>query len=110
MWEIFTAEQLYEGMTVGQVLYAVAYSGSRPTVPPGCPPRYAEVMEACWCTEPADRCAAKPCCCPLCLQQLLTTVADLGLRLMFMRFASRCCDTRWCHPPVFLVWNHQRRM
>ena len=57
VWEIFTAEQLYEGLTVGQVLYAVAYSGSRPTVPPGCPPRYAEVMEACWCSEPNDRCA-----------------------------------------------------
>ena len=60
VWEVFTAEQLYEGLTVGQVLYAVAYSGSRPTVPPGCPPRYAEVMEACWCSEPADRRALRP--------------------------------------------------
>jgi hypothetical protein len=34
---------------------AVAYQNWRPTVPPECPPGYAEIMTACWHQDPEQR-------------------------------------------------------
>lgn len=87
MWELYSGEALYEGMTVGQVLYAVVYDAKRPPIPDGCPPEYAALMRDCWKGDPVDRCAcraarrpcndacsprqqASPCCPPCCLVNL----------------------------------------
>jgi hypothetical protein len=55
VWELYSGEALYEGMTVGQVLYAVVYDAKRPSIPDGCPPEYAALMRDCWKGEPTDR-------------------------------------------------------
>lgn len=57
MWELYSGEALYEGMTVGQVLYAVVYDAKRPPILEGCPPEYAALMRDCWKSEPTKRCA-----------------------------------------------------
>lgn len=59
MWELYSGEALYEGMTVGQVLYAVVYDAKRPPIPDGCPPEYAALMRDCWKGDPVDRCACR---------------------------------------------------
>ena len=59
MWELYSGEALYEGMTVGQVLYAVVYDAKRPPIPDGCPPEYAALMRDCWKGDPIDRCACR---------------------------------------------------
>ena len=48
MWELYTSQQLFTGMTVAQVFYSVVYEQSRPEVPQGCPADFRELMEACW--------------------------------------------------------------
>lgn len=57
VWELYSGEALYEGMTVGQVLYAVVYDAKRPPILDGCPPEYAALMRDCWKSEPTERCA-----------------------------------------------------
>lgn len=57
VWELYTGEALFEGMTVGQVLYAVVYDNKRPGIPPGAPLAFASLMRDCWKTDPAQRCA-----------------------------------------------------
>lgn len=66
VWELHSGAALYEGMTVGQVLYAVVYDDKRPPAPDGCPPEYAALMHDCWKSEPSERCASfshSLCCC-----------------------------------------------
>ena len=55
VWELYSGEALFEGMTVGQVLYAVVYDNKRPAVPNGCPREYASLMRDCWKADPAQR-------------------------------------------------------
>ncbi len=45
----------FNGMTIGQVFWAVAVNDQRPDIPPECPPEYAELMQACWAREPSER-------------------------------------------------------
>ena len=58
MWELYTSQQLFPGMTVAQVFYSVVYEQSRPEVPQDCPTDFRGLMEACWHADERCRFAA----------------------------------------------------
>ncbi|KXZ52483.1 hypothetical protein GPECTOR_9g527 [Gonium pectorale] len=55
LWELLTCKVPYSDMTPLQAAVGVVQKGLRPGIPPNCPMALAEVMEACWTGNPAQR-------------------------------------------------------
>lgn len=55
VWEMYTGESLFKGLTVGQVFFMVVYEHHRPAIPEYCPEGFADIMRACWSIDPLDR-------------------------------------------------------
>eukprot|EP00877_Chromochloris_zofingiensis_P008128 jgi/Chrzof1/3569/Cz13g00210.t1 len=55
MWELYTGEEVFGDITMGQVFYMISYLNHRPTIPDHCPPAFADLMQRCWATEPDAR-------------------------------------------------------
>ena len=53
LWEVFTRQDVYSGLSAAQIIAKVAHEGLRPVVPPDCP--WESVMTACWKVDPNDR-------------------------------------------------------
>eukprot|EP01038_Epipyxis_sp_PR26KG_P005697 gene5697-7863_t len=53
LWEIFTRQEIYEGLSAAQIIAKVAYEGLRPQVPRDCP--WEKVMTGCWRTSAEER-------------------------------------------------------
>jgi serine/threonine protein kinase len=47
LWQLITREVPFATMTPIQAAFSVA-EGRRPEIPPSCPPRLREIIEACW--------------------------------------------------------------
>ncbi|XP_035208573.1 mitogen-activated protein kinase kinase kinase 20-like isoform X1 [Stegodyphus dumicola] len=55
LWELLTHEVPFKGIEGFQVAWAVVEKEERLTIPKCCPPRFAELMTACWKTDPKER-------------------------------------------------------
>lgn len=55
MWALLAGEMPWAGLSFAGMYARVVYQGQRPTIPPGCPKQYADVMRACWDADPAAR-------------------------------------------------------
>lgn len=55
VWEMYSGMSLFKGLTVGQVFFMVVYEHHRPAIPQDCPEGLADIMKACWSTDPLDR-------------------------------------------------------
>ncbi|XP_015903763.1 mitogen-activated protein kinase kinase kinase 20 isoform X2 [Parasteatoda tepidariorum] len=55
LWELLTHEVPFKGIEGFQVAWAVVEKEERLTIPKCCPPRFAELMTACWRTDPKER-------------------------------------------------------
>jgi serine/threonine protein kinase len=53
LWEIFTRNEVYEGLTAAQIIARVVKSGLRPVAPPDCP--LSGLMQQCWAQDPSER-------------------------------------------------------
>lgn len=53
LWEIFTRQEVYEGLSAAQIIAKVAHEELRPNVPRECP--WAQVMTACWSRNANER-------------------------------------------------------
>jgi serine/threonine protein kinase len=53
LWEVFTRQEIYEGLSAAQIIAKVAHEGLRPHVPKNCP--WAKIMTQCWRQDPNDR-------------------------------------------------------
>lgn len=53
LWEVFTRQEIYEGLSAAQIIAKVAHEGLRPQVPRNCP--WSKVMTKCWRQDPSDR-------------------------------------------------------
>ncbi|GAX73884.1 hypothetical protein CEUSTIGMA_g1334.t1 [Chlamydomonas eustigma] len=55
MWEVLTAQHVYQGISDSQVVCQVVQSNLRPPFPVDAPPRYKELSRACTAMKPEDR-------------------------------------------------------
>ena len=55
LWELLTHEVPYKGVEGLQVAWLVVAKEQRLTIPSGCPPVFAHLMQRCWSTLPQDR-------------------------------------------------------
>ncbi|XP_054715640.1 mitogen-activated protein kinase kinase kinase 20-like [Uloborus diversus] len=55
LWELLTHEVPFKGIEGFQVAWAVVEKEERLTIPKCCPPRFADLMTACWKTDPKER-------------------------------------------------------
>lgn len=53
LWEVYTRQEIYEGLSAAQIIAKVAHEGLRPQVPRDCP--WASIMTKCWRQDPTDR-------------------------------------------------------
>lgn len=53
LWEVYTRQEIYEGLSAAQIIAKVAHEGLRPQVPRDCP--WASIMTKCWRQDPAER-------------------------------------------------------
>lgn len=53
LWEVYTRQEIYEGLSAAQIIAKVAHEGLRPQVPRDCP--WASIMTKCWRQDPAQR-------------------------------------------------------
>jgi serine/threonine protein kinase len=53
LWEVFTRQEVYAGLSAAQIISKVAHESLRPTVPRGCP--WEPIMTSCWAPEPEQR-------------------------------------------------------
>jgi len=53
LWEVFTRQEVYEGLSAAQIIAKVAHEGLRPHVPRDC--AWEAVMTACWRESPSER-------------------------------------------------------
>lgn len=57
LWELIARQHPYDEFKFAWTtdLEAAIKSGTRPTIPADCPPRYAQLIRSCWATDPKDR-------------------------------------------------------
>ena len=53
LWEVYTREEVHEGLSAAQIIAKVAHEGLRPKIPKNCP--WKEIMSECWHHEPSMR-------------------------------------------------------
>lgn len=53
LWEIWTGQEVHEGLSAAQIIARVANEGLRPQVPWDCP--WAQMMTGCWTQDAQDR-------------------------------------------------------
>jgi hypothetical protein len=53
LWEIFTRQEIYEGLSAAQIIAKVAHEGLRPSIPRHCP--WSKIMTQCWRHDAMDR-------------------------------------------------------
>lgn len=53
LWEVYTRQEIYEGLSAAQIIAKVAHEGLRPHVPRDCP--WSAIMTQCWCQDSTDR-------------------------------------------------------
>eukprot|EP00981_Chlorochromonas_danica_P010235 scaffold3058_cov165-Ochromonas_danica.AAC.26 len=53
LWEVYTRQEIYEGLSAAQIIAKVANDGLRPNVPRDCP--WSKIMTDCWKQEPVGR-------------------------------------------------------
>jgi hypothetical protein len=53
LWEVYTRQEIYEGLSAAQIIAKVAHEGLRPQVPRHCP--WSKIMTQCWKQDPAER-------------------------------------------------------
>jgi len=53
LWEVFTRQEIYEGLSAAQIIAKVAHEGLRPNIPFDCP--WADIMQSCWRQDALDR-------------------------------------------------------
>jgi serine/threonine protein kinase len=53
LWEVYTRQEIYEGLSAAQIIAKVANDGLRPVVPKDCP--WTKIMTDCWKQEPVGR-------------------------------------------------------
>lgn len=53
LWEIYTREEVHEGLSAAQIILKVAHEGLRPRVPRDCP--WKDIMRECWAQQPSHR-------------------------------------------------------
>jgi serine/threonine protein kinase len=53
LWEVYTRQEIYEGLSAAQIIAKVAHEGLRPQVPRDCP--WSTIMTKCWRQDPLER-------------------------------------------------------
>ena len=53
LWEVYTRQEVHEGLSAAQIIAKVAHEGLRPKIPLGCPLQ--NIMSDCWKQDPHDR-------------------------------------------------------
>jgi hypothetical protein len=53
LWEIFTRQEIYEGLSAAQIIAKVAHEGLRPSIPRHCP--WSKIMTQCWRHDAMER-------------------------------------------------------
>lgn len=53
LWEVFTRQEIYEGLSAAQIIAKVAHEGLRPNAPRDCP--WSPIMIKCWRQDPMER-------------------------------------------------------
>jgi hypothetical protein len=53
LWEVFTRQEIYEGLSAAQIIAKVAHEGLRPQLPCDCP--WSTIMTKCWRQDPLER-------------------------------------------------------
>lgn len=53
LWEVYTRQEIYEGLSAAQIIAKVANEGLRPHVPRDCP--WSRIMTDCWKQDPVGR-------------------------------------------------------
>jgi serine/threonine protein kinase len=53
LWEVYTRQEIYDGLSTVQIIAKVANEGLRPHIPRDCP--WAKVMTQCWKHDPSQR-------------------------------------------------------
>merc|ERR1712048_32361 len=53
LWELWTRQEVYQGLESTQIIALVANEGLRPPVPEDCP--WSDLMVECWAENPQDR-------------------------------------------------------
>lgn len=55
LWEVFTEQVPFPGLSLHQLQHVVAVSGYRPQIPPGMQPELVAILKSCWNQEPERR-------------------------------------------------------
>ncbi|KAJ7523571.1 hypothetical protein O6H91_18G054700 [Diphasiastrum complanatum] len=55
LWELLTGKLPYDYLTPLQAAVSVVQKGLRPSIPKHAPPKLTELLERCWCANPAKR-------------------------------------------------------
>jgi Protein tyrosine and serine/threonine kinase len=55
VWELAAGEAAFAGMAAARVLFLVVGKNYRPPIPERCPEAYANLMSACWHSDPEQR-------------------------------------------------------
>eukprot|EP00743_Colponemidia_sp_Colp-15_P003008 GILK01003253.1.p1 GENE.GILK01003253.1~~GILK01003253.1.p1 ORF type:complete len:596 (-),score=86.89 GILK01003253.1:171-1913(-) len=55
LWELYTNTIPFQGMSVPEIRKCVVDGEYRPSIPPSTPSKYAELIRACWRTQPETR-------------------------------------------------------
>jgi serine/threonine protein kinase len=55
LWEVYTRQNVYKGLTATQIIAKVANEGLRPTIPLDCDEKWATLMRSCWNENPVER-------------------------------------------------------
>jgi serine/threonine protein kinase len=53
LWEVFTRQEVYAGLSAAQIISKVAHESLRPTIPRGC--LWEQIMTSCWDRDPELR-------------------------------------------------------
>jgi len=52
LWELFTKQTPFIGLTANQIVDEIIYRQLRPEIPPTCPIVFEKLIRACWSTDP----------------------------------------------------------
>jgi len=53
LWEVYTRQEVHDGLSAAQIIAKVAHEGLRPMIPRDCP--WAKIMTECWNENPNNR-------------------------------------------------------